>query len=158
MLWCTERSFRSEIDTVNAEIFFPLVLKFRFSEIKQFEGRDFLSTRWTIPSATPQGYCLTRTCFPLISATLLLPITAKGMLAYKMATTINFDKRMVSAHKSVCLIVQRATVSVVMLFLSHNELKNKTWYLVQKPQHSFQTHWSSIQIMARHCSFNLVWI
>ena len=33
-----------------------------------------------IPSAIPQGYCLTRTCLPLTSVILLLPITAKGIL------------------------------------------------------------------------------
>lgn len=33
-----------------------------------------------LPSAIPQGYCLTRTCFPLTSVIELLPITAKGIL------------------------------------------------------------------------------
>ena len=33
-----------------------------------------------IPSAIPQGYCLTRTCFPLTSVITLLPMTAKGIL------------------------------------------------------------------------------
>ena len=136
-------------------LFFGVEIAFFWNQTVQ--GKGLWSTRRTIPSATPQGYCLTRTCFPLISATLLLPITAKGMLAYKMATTINVDKRMASAHESVCFIVpwEPLHVWVVMLFLSHNELKNKPWYLIQKAQHSLQNHRSPTQIMARHAHLNL---
>lgn len=36
----------------------------------------------TVPSTMPQGYRRPRTLFPLASTTVLLPITAKGMLSF----------------------------------------------------------------------------
>lgn len=159
MLWCSERSFKSEIDTIKAEnVFFFLVLKLRFSEIKQCKERDFEVHEEQYLLPLPKGTALLALVFLWFLQHCCCQLQQKECLPTKWQRQLTLTSEWRPPTNQFVWLFPESHCLGSYAVLSHNELKNKPWYLIQKAQHSFQNYRISTQIRARHCSFKLLWL
>lgn len=87
------------------------------------------------PSATPQGYCLPRTRFPLTSIMVLLPTTAKGKRSCRRGGRRNncciAHAHWLKIHRRMC-ITRTETTCVWHTYKKHSALKTVQWNLQKK--------------------------